>query len=218
MPDSLRPHAGLALALLLAGACQAAGGLDHNRYKWRDAEGNLHYGDTLPAEAARFGYEVVNPQGLVVKRVQRAKTPEELAADKAAAARQQAATAKAEERARADAQLLAGYPAERDLKRAQQQKLELLEQQVVAARISLRSQEQTLADSLARAADAERADRELPAAEAKKLAELRRQVDTQRAVVSRREAEREAARESFVQELARYRELTQAASRRDDSP
>ncbi|MBN8728531.1 MAG: DUF4124 domain-containing protein [Xanthomonadales bacterium] len=218
MRDSLRLQAGIALAALaFAGACQAAGSLDHNRYKWRDAQGNLHYGDTLPAEAARLGYEIVNPQGLVVKRVERAKTPEELAAARAAATREQAARTEAEERARADAQLLAGYPEERDLRRAQQQKLELLEQQVVAARISLRSQEQTLADSLARAAEVERTNRGLPEAEAKKLAGLRQQVDNQRLAVNRREAERDAAHENFQLELARYRELRQAAAERSGS-
>jgi hypothetical protein len=219
MPDSLRLHAAVALlALALAGAGQAAGNLDHNRYKWRDAQGNLHYGDTLPADAARLGYEIVNPQGLVIKRVERAKTPEELAAAKAVAAREQAARAKAEELARADAQLLAGYPEERDLRRAQQQKLELLEQQVAAARVSLRSQEQTLADSLARAADAERTNRGLPEAEASRLAALRQQVVNQRLTVNRREAERAAAEEDFERELARYRELRQAATGRDASP
>ncbi len=204
-------RSGIALAALLAaGVCLAAGQADHNRYKWRDAAGNLHYADTLPADAARLGYEIVSPQGIVIKRVERAKTPEEVAADKASAATDKAARSAQEQRQRADTQLLAGYPEERDLERAQKQKLELLDQQVVAAQISLRSQEQTLADALAQAAEAERTERGLPAAQAKQLSDLRLQVDAQRQVVSRRIAEREAARSAFAQELARYRELKSA--------
>src|SRR5690606_35693993 len=95
-------------ALLLA--CGSANAADHNRYKWRDAEGNLHYSDSLPAEAARLGYEIVNSQGIVVKRVQRAKTKDELAAAKVLAEREKAEREAAEVRARTDAQLLSGYP------------------------------------------------------------------------------------------------------------
>lgn len=194
-------------ATVAASVCTAAGGLDHNRYKWRDAAGNLHYGDTLPAEASRLGYEVVNPRGMVIKRVERAKTAAELAAAKAELAEAQAKREQSDAHARADAQLLSGYPEEADLARTQQQKLELLDQQVIAAQLSLRSQEQTLADMLGRAAEVERIDKPLPEAQATQLANLRKQVDNQRLAVVRRENEREAARAVFELETARYREL-----------
>lgn len=194
-------------AVLTASTCAAAGGVDHNRYKWRDAAGTLHYGDTLPAEAARLGYEVLNPQGMVVKRIEREKIASELAAAKAELARTQAERAQSDARSQADAQLLAGYPEEADLARAQRQKLELLDQQVIAAQISLRSQEQTLADVLGRAAETERAEKALPAAQAKQLTDLRKQVDNQRLTVVRRENERADAQAVFERETARYRAL-----------
>ncbi len=184
----------------------AAAPLDHNRFKWRDAAGNLHYSDSLPAEASRLGYEVVNPQGIIVKRVERAKTPEELAAAKVEAAKAEAQQAEVATRARADDQLLS-YPAESDLQRAQGQQLEMLNQQVVTAQISLRSQEQALADLLGRAADVERAGNALPAQQARELAEMRKQVDNQRLAVERRASERDGAGKRFEQEIARYREL-----------
>ena len=46
----------------------------HNRYKWTDGEGNLHYSDALPPEAVKYGYEIVSPQGVVIKHVDRPKT------------------------------------------------------------------------------------------------------------------------------------------------
>ena len=197
-------------ALALAGAnALAAGGASSARsqYKWRDASGALHYSDALPADAVQYGYEIVNAQGLVIKRVERAKTADEKAAAKAELAKAQALREESDARARTDAQLLTAYPAESDLKRAQQQKLDLLDQQVSAARISLRSQEQALADQLAHAAEVERNGKTLPDAQAKQIAETQKQVDAQRAALARRESDHAAAAAKFETETMRYREL-----------
>lgn len=193
-----------------ASACAAGSGPasgDHNRFKWRDAAGNLHYSDALPPDAAKLGYDVVNPQGLVVKHVERAKTADELSAAKTAAAKTQAEQSAADAHTRADQQLLSAYPTESDLKRAQQQKLEMLDQQVVAAQISVRSQEQLLSDLLNRAADAERTGKALPGAQAEQLAKARKQVDAQRLTLDHRQAERDNANAQFETETARYRSL-----------
>ncbi|HEY0178023.1 MAG TPA: DUF4124 domain-containing protein [Dokdonella sp.] len=204
----------LACALAHAAGTDAASGRAHNRYKWRDAAGELHYGDALPADAAKYGYDVVNAQGIVVRHVERAKTPEEQAAASAELAKTQAAQADADARSRADAQLLAGYPTEADLDRAQKQKLELLDQQANAARVSLRSQEQALGEMLDRAAEVERGGKALPEAQARQLADLRRQVEELRLAVTRRESEREQALAQFAQETARYRALKAGADAR----
>lgn len=201
-------HTALLVCALAAGAdAIAAESAGRNQYKWRDAAGALHYGDSLPAEAAKFGYEVVNPQGIVVRRIERAKTAEEQAAAKTELAKAQALRDEADARARTDAQLLASYPEEADLKHSQQQKLDLLNQQVDAARISLRGQEQALTDQLAHAAEIERSGKTLPEAQAKQLAETQRQVDEQRAALARRESERDRASAKFDGEAVRYREL-----------
>ncbi len=205
----------LLVASLVIGASAsalAANGLDRNRYKWHDASGGLHYSDALPPDAAKFGYEIVNPQGITVKRVERAKTAEELAAAQRAQKQIQAERDQADALARNDAQLMSGYPTEADLKRSQQQKLDLLEQQVTSAKISLRSQEQTLADLLDRAAEAERGDKALPEAQARQLASSRKQVDDQRLAVERRERERDQAKVQFEDETSRYRALKAQAA------
>lgn len=200
----------LACALALACASVIAAeksGSGRSKYKWRDAAGALHYSDALPADAVQYGYEIVNSQGVVIKRVERAQTAAEKAAAKAELAQAQAQREQAEARARTDAQLLTAYPTEGDLKHAQQQKLDLLDQQVSAARISLRSQEQALTDQLAHAAEIERNGKTLPEPQAKQIAETQKQVDAQRAALARRESEHAAAATQFEAETARYREL-----------
>lgn len=196
-----------AVAFACTATAIAAGSGMRNQYKWRDANGALHYSDSLPAEAAKYGYEVVNGQGIVVRRVERAKTAEELAAAKAEQARERTRREEAEARTRADAQLLSAYPSEADLQHAQKQKLELLDQQVESGRISLRSQEQALADQLAHAAEVERNGKTLPQPQAKLMAETRKQIDVLRAAMTRRENERAAAAAAMEAERTRYREL-----------
>ena len=190
-----------------AAKAPTAKSLDHNRFKWRDAQGNLQYSDSVPPEAAKFGYDIVSPQGVVIKHVDRAKTEAELAAAKVEAAKQAAERRVAEQRARDDEQLLSNYPREDDLKHAQQQELEMLEQQVKAAAASLRNQEQSLADLLDRAAEAERTGKELPADQATQLGRMRKQVDDQRLTVEQREHDRDEASSHFEEQVVHYREL-----------
>lgn len=189
------------------GAVHATTPQDHNRYKWRDAQGNLHYSDSVPAEATKFGYDVVNPQGIVVKHVDRAKTADELAEAKLAASKALAERKAAEQRARDDEQLLSTYPQEEDLRRAQQQQLEMLNQQIKSSEVSLRNQEQSLAELLDRAAEAERTGKEFPPDQARQLAVMRKKVDAQKAAVAKQEADRNEASSHFEEEVAHYREL-----------
>jgi len=206
------------LAIGVSASACAADKLDRNRYKWHDASGGLHYSDALPPDAAKLGYEIVNPQGITVKRVERAKTADELAAAQRAQKQMQSEREQADALARNDAQLLSGYPTEADLKRSQQQKLDLLDQQVTSAKISLRSQEQALADLLDHAAEAERGNKALPEAQAKQLASSRKQVDDQRLAVERREHERDQAKVQFEDETSRYRALkARAAAQREQA-
>lgn len=206
------------LAMSIAGACWAADapGKPHQRYKWTDAQGNLHYSDALPPEAVNFGYDIVNAQGVVIKHVDRPKTSDEKAAAKAELAKAQAAKESAEARVRNDQQMLAAYPTEDDLKRAQKQQAEMMAQNINSARISLQSQEKSLAELLGHAADYDTTGKPVPTALAKRIGDMRKQVEDQRGYIARKEKEREDTIAHFDDELAHYRSLKtpQEAARR----
>jgi len=206
-----------ALALMLATSAWAATPTQgHNRYKWTDSEGNLHYSDALPAEAGKYGYEIVNAQGVVIKHVDRAKTAEERKAARAELAKAQAAKEDADTRVRTDQQLLAAYPTEEDLKRAQHQQSDMLDQNLKSAEISLQSQEKSLSELLGHAAELESTGKEVPSQLAKRIASSRKQVEDQRAYIGRKETERTDTVAKFEVELTHYRELKDklAADRR----
>lgn len=59
------PALALPIALSLSSAASA-----QETYRWRDADGKVHYTRTLPPEAANLPYEVLNSAGIVIKRVE----------------------------------------------------------------------------------------------------------------------------------------------------
>jgi hypothetical protein len=199
------------LAILVANLCWAAEPT-HNRYKWHDAEGNLHYSDALPAEAAKYGYDLVSPQGVVIKHVDRAKTAEEKIAAKAELAKAQAAKDAAESKVRNDQQMLAAYPSEEDLKRAQHQQSDMLEQNLTSARISLQSQEKSLAELLGHAADFDSTGKAVPPELAQRIGKMRKEVEDQRGYIARKEKDRDQTVARFDDDLAHYRSLKSAAT------
>jgi hypothetical protein len=198
----------LVLALVTAGSAWAADTSGtHNRYKWTDGDGNLHYSDALPPEAVKYGYEIVSPQGVIIKHVDRPKTADERATAKAELAKAQAAKDAAETRAHTDQQLIAAYPSEDDLKRAQHQQQDMLEQNLNSARTSLQSQERSLAELLGHAAELDSSGKAVPPALAKRIADSRKQVEDQRSYIARKETERDQTIAKFGDDLAHYREL-----------
>lgn len=98
-------------------------------YRWTTKDGMVHYGDNMPSSQAIEGYDLINPStGEVIQHIDRAKTPQELAAEAAAktAAKQAAEKKHAEDEAQAqrDHMLLDLYSNTSDLERARTQRLD----------------------------------------------------------------------------------------------
>ncbi|MEO7917578.1 MAG: DUF4124 domain-containing protein [Dokdonella sp.] len=192
----------VAITGLLATAAQA-----QNRYKWRDGAGQTHYSDVLSNEAMRLGYEIVNKDGLVIRRVNRPLTDaERLLANKAAVqskARQDADDA----RLRRDQQLLAAFPTEADLKTTQNLTLNQLDQSLIAAHKGLQTQESSLADLLGRADDLQHRGTKVPVRLTTQITELRSSLEQQRNFVERKERERTDTANAQAAQLLHYRKL-----------
>jgi len=203
--------AALALAAALPAHAQVhaqdSGGI---RYKWHDGKGLSHYSDSLTAEAMKYGYDLVNDRGMVIRHVERQLSPEERAAATRAAAVQAAQQRAEAERARADTQLLNVYGDEAALKQAQQQEVDTIDQQMSTTRLNLRSQEKALTDLLGRAAELERAKQPVPKSLADGITRQRNVVAGQRSTLLRQQGERETAQQQAAQQLEHYRALKKA--------
>ena len=209
----------LVCALGLSVACAPAAAQGKKKlYRWTDENGEVHYTDQLPPEAAAAARDQLNARGMAVEHTARAMTPEEKAAFEAEQARLAEENRLAEERKKMDAVLLASYPSEADLARAYKERFDLLERTVESAKVGIASQERSLDDLLAHAASLERSGQPVPAAVAQSIAMARRQVAQQSEVLTKREAERTALQAEYDQVLARYRELSAEASAAATSP
>ena len=199
-----------AVAILLAGQVALASEASHVRYKWQDSQGLVHFSDSLSADAMKYGYAVVNDQGLVVSRVQRQLTPDERTAANQVAAQQAAQQRAARELANSEAQMLSAYPDEESFHIYQQQSLDSLDQQIHTTQINLRSQESALTDLLARAADLERSKAPVPDFLVDSITKQRNVVTGQRSALTRQQVERANTVKAQGGQLKRYRELRAA--------
>lgn len=199
-----RVAAALLLPLLVAVAAPADA---QKLYRWTDKNGQVQYTDQLPPEAAGDERAELNKQGVTVTRTERARTPEEQAAYEAEQAKLAEQTREAEERAKMDAVLIGSYPTEADLQRSYKERFDLIEQSLESARVSIRSQEKSLADLLAHAADLERNGKPVSQTVVDSITRTRAQVSEQRGYLQRREAEGTALRAEFDALVKRYREL-----------
>ena len=180
------------------------------RYKWHDGQGLLHFSDSLSAEAMKYGYDLVNDQGLVIQHVPRQLNAEERAAANKLADEEAARQRAAQQVANAEAQMLSAYPDEESYRISQQQQLDTIDQQIHTTQINLRSQEKALTDLLTRAADIERAKSPVPKFLTDSIANQRDVVTGQRSTLQHQQVLRAQTVQQQAKDLARYRQLKAA--------
>lgn len=206
--------AAIVLSLGLAGTAAAQSHANSIQYRWVDASGLSHYSDGLTNDALKFGYDIINGDGMVIGHVNRQLSPAERAVADKQAAEAAAAHRAVEARERNDLQLLNTYPDEDALKTAQQEQLENLDEQMNTTRVNLHSQDAALTDLLNRAADDERAKQPVPKFLNDQISIQRNVVANERALLERQKADRDTTVQQQAQELDHYRQL-KAAQKND---
>lgn len=122
--------AGTALAILLLGGLTAQA---QHVYRWVDEDGQIHFGDSVPAKYAEQEKTILNEDGITIGRIAGRATPEELAAMRA----QEEAKAAKERLRRADRALLATYLSIGEIERHRDRRVELLEAQAKVSELYL---------------------------------------------------------------------------------
>ena len=176
-------------------------------YRWKDAAGVVHFADTIPASALAGGYDVVNNDGRVVRHIAPELTPAERKAAAAEAARAAAAKRAARQQSLEDTQMLSAYPTDKDLQQSQQAQLQQIQTDIATLQTNLRSQESTLTDLLAHAADLEHSNEPIPAVVNQRIAEQRGSVNQERNALAQRHTDLVRAQAKFAVQLQRYRAL-----------
>lgn len=195
------------IAALLASATAQAQIKGNVRYKWHDGQGLLHFSDSLTSDTMKYGYDVVNDQGLIIQHVPRQLTPDERVAANKAAADDAAKQHIERDRITREAQMMEAYPDETAYKIFQQQSLDSVDQQIHTTQLNMRTQEKALTDLLARAADLERTQKSVPPTIVDSIATQRTVVTTQRTTLDRLQGARVQLIKDQTVQLARYRQI-----------
>ena len=193
----------LATILLLGFSAAAAADF----YRWRDEDGNLQMSDRLPPEYAQKEYEIVNNKGRVIKRVERAPTPEEVAAKKAAEeeARRQAKVAK--EQARRDRILRLTYGSVEEIKRARDNRIEILEAQTINTEAQIKDKLREQEELEERMAFFEEKEGSVPPGLLRKETRIREELDDLNTRLNRGRAQILELDQRFRADMERYLEL-----------
>jgi hypothetical protein len=193
---------------LLAGAAAAQSDKQKKLYRWVDKDGQVHYGDSVPAEYAEQDREVLNRQGVPVGREEGTITPEEAAAKAAAdkAARDE------QKRKLRDRVLLQTYQSVQELEVLRDNRLDLVDAQLTIQEQSLsnlRAQRAQIQRMAARYAPVNTGSdaQPLPDELAADLEQSANDIQTQESNLVRRREERESIRKTFEADIARYKEL-----------
>ncbi|MBV6416356.1 MAG: hypothetical protein CMLOHMNK_00898 [Steroidobacteraceae bacterium] len=108
-------------------ASRGGQGKDDVTYKWVDEKGVTHYGDSVPPEYSKSERAVLNQEGVVIRRLEAEKTPEQRAADEL---RQR----DIQSRKQHDQFLLNTYTSIADIETVRDQRLDQIVGQTAAAR------------------------------------------------------------------------------------
>ncbi len=117
------------LGAVLLGLTQASA--PQTLYRWVDAEGLVHYGDHVPPIYADQDREILNGHGVAVRLVEGTATEEELAERARLAALDEAAAEAEQAPANHDRVLLNTYLSVEEIERLRDQRLDLLDAQVL---------------------------------------------------------------------------------------
>ena len=202
----------LVLAAFVAGVAQAATprGTGRVTYKCLNEKGEIYYSDRYVPEKCTGGGSQINDRGLTVKKIERQMTPEEREAADQKKREEEAQRLIDDEQRRVDNVLLQSFVTEEDLTRAHEKEIRVVDTDIKAHQLVLKSQERNLTDMLAQAADAERTGQPVPTKVANNIGLLRGQVEAQRALIASKENRRAELRAIYQSQLKRFRELKKA--------
>jgi len=189
--------------LLVAGSMD----LSARTYRWTDANGKVHYSDRLPPEHIKGARSHLDDQGLETKRVEAAKTKEELAREAELKQLRAAEKRLIEEQREKDLVLVRTFRNEDDILMARDGKLVSIDTSILIDRSNINRLKLKLAEMQKNAADTERRGRKVSPNYLKEIESTRKTLKEAHANIIRKEQHKELIREKHNADLQRFRVL-----------
>ena len=172
-----------------------------------NVDGQMIMKDHVPPEYAQMGYDILNDQGLVVKRISPAPTPEELAALAAQEAIKKARLERIRIRREADQALLRVYSKPADVERARKRKVGNIDGYISLQQRRIVDLTEKLERAQARAANYERSGQEIPVDMRLEIAQLQNQIRESYSNIKTRNMEKVESTKVYAEEYSRMQIL-----------
>jgi hypothetical protein len=176
-------------------------------FRWRDAQGQVHYSNLLPPEAVDRGYEVFNSNGDIIKRVSPPLTPAQRAAAAAEAKRLEKQAADRAAQQRHDNMLLRTFNTVQDIEHLRDNRLSALEGQLRLVREHQQMLQARLSGLQAREAKLVSAKRAVPAGLRQEIESTSAELADARKTRQALEAERVDTVRRFKADIERFKQL-----------
>jgi len=183
-----------------------------NMYRWVDENGRTIVSNTVPPSQVRLGYEVLDTDtAQVIRRVEPAKTEEELAAEREAAREEEARREEQARQQQRDRMLMQLYSDEEALLRARDIRLGEIESKLAALRRAL-EREEALHHELK--AEVAAAGSKASAKSIREMESIAKSIESRRSAIQQTEQNYEENRVQFEADLQRFREIKEVSATR----
>jgi hypothetical protein len=178
-----------------------------NTYRWVDDNGQVHYGDHMPAQDADRAYSVINREGITVNSVGKAKTKEQLEEEQHAQQQQAEQQRAAHERAAYDHILLDTYTKVGDLEDTRDRYISSLEGLIKISQHKLSNLNSDLDKFNKQAAGLNRQGKPVPQDLSKDISTLQSQIEQENKFVQTQRAHQKEIGVKFAADIQRFKEL-----------
>jgi len=205
-PSHRRGTAAILTTLVLV---MSATPLAADTYRWKDKNGEIHYGEAVPPEYADQPYDVINSQGIVIEHVE--KPAEQVAApeeEKPGKKERAPLISEEERRIQSDRLLVIRYSSEDDIQKQLELELAQVGYDRKVLNQSLESTTTAIRSQVAQAADKQRADQPITAEQQAEIDQLYTRQDQDRKQLAANKVREEKIRTRYAEDLERYRFLT----------
>ena len=193
------PQACLTVALLVV-PCLAAADGQKMTYRWVDAQGNVHFSDSPPADAAKQERQVLDEHGAVRSVMPRQKSDAELAEEQ----RQQR---EAQQQKDYDNSLLKTYSSLDDLKRAGNDRIDTIDNHIEQAQKQVNDSQQKLADVQSKVASAKAAGQAVDPDVQRQIDQYDSELQNNKDSLAQFRQDRQKAEDQYLRDVQRYQEL-----------
>jgi hypothetical protein len=204
------------VAILIAGIISlSVSSLAADTYRWKDKDGKVHYGATVPAEYAEQPYDILNSAGMVIEHVEDTSVPIEVRVEKEIQGRKPLISNE-ERRRQTDRLLVIQYRSEEEITNARDLQIDQLGYDSKIINQSYASTNNAIRDQIRQAADQQRANQQISEDQQKGIDKLYARLARDEQKRARMEQREKRIRDRFQADLERYRVLTSDADNTDE--